>query len=378
VSETPGADQLKPTFDFAQSPFLVLWELTRACALACRHCRAEAVPEANQYELSLTECCQLLAELKKFGHPLIVLTGGDPARRRDLFEIIAEGRRQGLKIAMTPSATPTMTPGLVKMLKHAGLERLAISLDASSRESHDDFRRVSGSYDMTLAIVNWARKYELPVQINTTITKHNYADFEEMAKLVGRLGAVLWSVFFLVPTGRANRNMQISSRQAEVLLERMAELAASGEFDIKSTAAPHFRRVLLQKEVRRGQAIRQLYDGAALQTIDSNLNVGELRSYQSVNDGKGLIFISDVGDIQPSGFLPLVAGNVRRDSIVDVYRNSSLFTQLRCSQAIKGKCGFCRYRDLCGGSRARAYALTNDYMQSDPLCSYVEKQRCVN
>lgn len=365
---------MKPDLDFCHSPFLVLWELTRACALACRHCRAEAVPEANPYELSLSECCQLLAELKKFGHPLIVLTGGDPARRPDLFEIIAEARRQGLKIAMTPSATPTTTQSVVRKLKDAGLERLAISLDAASRESHDDFRRVPGSYDTTLDIVNWARELDLPVQINTTITRHNYADFEAMADLVGKLGAVLWSVFFLVPVGRANQKMQISAQQAESLLMRMAELSAAGNFDVKSTAAPHFRRVLLQRETL--PATQPNYQATDLKTIPPTLKLGALRSYQSVNDGKGLAFISDVGDIQPSGFLPLVAGNVRQDSVVDVYRNSSLFKQLRTANELKGKCGFCRYRSLCGGSRARAYALTKDYMQSDPLCQYVEKQRC--
>ncbi len=363
---------MPPVFDFDKAPFLILWELTRACALACKHCRAEAMPDAAEGELTLDECKKVLGEIKQFGNPLIVLTGGDPARRKDLFEIIAEARRLGLKVAMTPSATPTTTRETIARLKKAGLERLAISLDAPDIDSHDDFRQVAGSYDWTLSIIGWAREFDLPVQINTTVTKHNYHQFDEMAELVASLGAVLWSVFFLVPVGRASERMQITAAEAESALIRMAKLADQGKIDVKSTAAPHFRRVLLQRTCEKtGPPAPAM--SRQMGSLPERLRLGALRSYQSVNDGKGLLFISHIGEILPSGFLPVCAGNVREQSLVDMYQNSDVFRQLRDSEQLKGKCGVCRYRQVCGGSRARAFAASGDYMESDPLCLYVEK-----
>jgi len=354
-----------------QAPFLVLWELTRACQLACRHCRAEANCERSRSELTLEECAGVLDDLTGFGEhrPLIVLTGGDPAERPDLLEIIQECRHRGFSVAMTPSGTPRVTRELVRELKANGLERLAISLDAPTRQRHDSFRNVDGSFDWSRRILDWAKDEGLPVQINTTVCRANYSHFNEMAEMVEKIGAVLWSVFFLVPVGRAENSLQITSLEAERIMIRMAELSGKASFDIKSTACPQFRRVLM----RRQKAVNP-QDGQGLAVIDKSLRLGRLRSYGAINDGLGLLFISHNGGLMPSGFLPLEAGNARRDSIVEVYRKSQLFRTLRDRSLLKGKCGSCDFKDICGGSRARAYASTGDYLDEDPLCLYKSKE----
>lgn len=351
---------------FDEAPYLILWELTRACALACKHCRAEAIRKRSERELSFEECAQVLDELSRFGRPLIVLTGGDPVWRPDLFQIVREAHRRGFTVAITPSATPRTTKNVLKELKESGIARVAVSLDGPDPLTHDSFRGVTGSFKWTHDIVGWARELDIPLQINTTIWRGNSHMFDRFAHLVGQLGAVLWSVFFLVPTGRAQSDMQIDAAEAEEILGKMAKLAADGQFDVKATAAPHFRRVLLeQQESSDG-------NGEQLSSLRPSMKIGALRAYQSVNDGKGIMFISHTGDIYPSGFLPLSAGNVRDGSLVDVYRCHPLFTALRDANLLKGKCGECKYKSVCGGSRARAFGESGDYLAEDSLCAYQE------
>ncbi|MFN8657395.1 MAG: TIGR04053 family radical SAM/SPASM domain-containing protein [Candidatus Obscuribacterales bacterium] len=353
--------------DFAQAPYLVLWELTRACNLACRHCRARAIRHRSPEELSLENCRRLLDDLTQFGRPLLVLTGGDPVQRDDLFEIINEARQRGFPVAITPSATPITTRSVVERLKESGVERLAVSLDGPTALVHDRFRGVPGSYDMTLNIITWATAAQLPVQINTTIWNGNVGCFDQMVATVANLEAVLWSLFFLVPTGRAHVDMQISPQEAEAIMLSMAQLSTTAKFDVKATAAPHFRRVLIEY-------VSQMSPDADhnLGNLSPGMRLGALRAYRSVNDGKGVIFISHTGDIYPSGFLPLVSGNVKTASIVEVYRTHPLFLALRDASLLRGKCRACRYKSICGGSRARAYGQTQDYLAADPLCAYVD------
>lgn len=352
--------------DFDQSPYLVLWELTRACALQCKHCRAEAICKRDSSELTLEDIARTLDDLQQMGKLIIVLTGGDPAERPDLLEIIDEMRRREFTVAVTPSATPSMSFELVRSLKTHGVERLAVSLDGPNAASHDLSRGVPGSFSITENIVRWAHECSLPVQINTTISNFNKDRFREMADTVERFHAVLWSVFFLVPTGRASQSMQITAKESEHILQEMTSLAVTADMDIKSTAAPHFRRVLIQNL----QEKREEYSPAQLAP---HLRLGALRSYQSVNDGKGIMFISHTGDVYPSGFLPLSAGNVRIESATEIYRNSELFKELRNPALLTGKCGVCRYKAVCGGSRARAFAYYGDYLGEDPLCVYDER-----
>lgn len=342
--------------DFGRAPYLVIWETTRACALKCVHCRAEAMDHRSPGELSTEQALELLEEIRRFGSPLVVLTGGDPMRRDDIYDLVEYGTWLGLTLSLTPSATPEMTREKVFRLKACGLKRLAVSLDGSSPEIHDAFRGTPGSYGWTLDIVRWAREAGLPVQINTTVTRYNVSDMPRIAEGIENWGMVLWSVFLLVPVGRGRAQDLIPAEEVERLFRWLAELSGTASFDIKSTEAPHYRRVLLQTQGAR-PAARSL--------------CGIGRARRGVNDGKGFVFVSHTGEIFPSGFLPVSAGNVKADSLVRVYRNAPLFLELRDASLLKGKCGACEFKNLCGGSRARAFAVHGDYLASDPFCAYV-------
>ena len=343
--------------DFDQNPFIVIWETTRSCALKCSHCRAEAMDRRSPDELTSKEAFNLLKEIRLFGHPLVVLTGGDPLRRPDIVDIVKRGSELGLSMALTPSGTPEVTLEKLNELKENGLARLAVSLDGSSAQIHDHFRQVAGSFQWTLNIIQWANQIGLPVQINTTITKHNLEDVDAIVDLLQTLNIVLWSVFFLVPVGRGKVEAEVSAIDYEKVFHKMVDLSMRCSFDIKSTEAPHFRRVVLQR--------RKAADGARFRISATSLS--------GVNDGKGFVFISHTGEIFPSGFLPLSAGNVKINSLVEIYRHSMIFKTIRDYSQLKGKCGICEYRSVCGGSRARAFAITGDMMASDPFCVYVPK-----
>jgi len=348
-----------PSAVFDQAPFLAIWETTRACDLACKHCRASAVAERAADELTTREGMRLLDDVRSMGTPVVVLTGGDPAKRPDLVELVRYGNSIGLRMALTPSATPLVTQGLLEQLREAGLARLAVSLDALYSHTHDAFRGVAGSYDRTLDILQAAHGLGLTTQVNTTVSRTNVDDLEAIAEFVAAWEIELWSVFLVVPTGRARPDDVISAAEVESVLERLAALLPVMPFDIKTTAAPHFRRVLLQQHAPRGD-IAGLADGIG-------------RAPRSVNDGCGLVFVSHRGEVYPSGFLPLSCGNVRTHSLTEIYRENPLMRQLRSVDALEGKCGVCEFRRVCGGSRARAYAVTGSVMAAEPACAYVPR-----
>ncbi|MCC7382258.1 MAG: TIGR04053 family radical SAM/SPASM domain-containing protein [Deltaproteobacteria bacterium] len=367
-SSPRAADPLRrkaPPAGFDQAPFLAIWEVTQACDLACAHCRACATTGRDPEELTTAEGKRLLAQIAAMGTPLAVLTGGDPAKRPDLVELVEHGVHCGLTMAVTPSGTPLLTRDLVVQLKAAGLSRLAVSVDGADAATHDAFRGVAGSFAQSLRILRDAREIGLEVQVNTTAGPHNRGTIGAMADLVARVGAALWSVFLVVPTGRAGRSLLFGPAEIEQILGQLADVAASAPFDVKTTAAPHFRRVLLERRAGRG-AIGVLSD------VDE---AGLVRGPRGINDGSGFVFVSNRGEIFPSGFLPLRAGDVRADNIADVYRRHPLFTALRDADALGGKCGVCPFRRVCGGSRARAFALTGDYLAEDPLCAYEPRGR---
>jgi AdoMet-dependent heme synthase len=357
--------------DFSQAPYLVIWETTRSCDLACRHCRAEAVTTRHPLELTTAEAKRMMDDVRRFGRPLFVLTGGDPLKRPDVVELVEYGTSIGLRMAMTPSGTPLMTEPVLRELRAAGLSRLAISLDGSTAAIHDTFRGVAGSYDCTLAMLRAARDIGLTTQVNTTVSRYNLDDFDALSRLMVDLGITLWSVFFLVPTGRAQAGDVASADEFEHVFHRMYDLSKTAPFDIKSTAAPQYRRVILQRQVAERRAGDRTEAPAPVTAgVGFSLADGVGRS-RGVNDGDGFLFISHVGALCPSGFLPVAAGNVRRDDLVDVYRNAPVFRALRDRSSLRGKCGVCEYRDVCGGSRARAWAVTGDMLESDPFCAHV-------
>ena len=347
--------------DFDRAPFIVIWEVTRACALACLHCRADAIPRRNPLELTTLEGCHLIDRVRSFGDPppLFALTGGDPMRRPDLVALVKHAVSVGLTAALTPSATAAVTKKRLAELRDAGLSRLAVSLDGPDRETHDAFRRVRGSYDWTMRIIEGATDLGIPLQINSTIGRLTYPHLRAMAARMREFPVVLWAVFFLIATGRGAALEQVSPEECEEVLQFLYDLAPTVPFGIKTTEAPHFHRVMLQ---RQGPG-----DIGSESAPRRNM---ALRSSRSVTDGNGFLFIDHVGQVCPSGFLPLTCGNVRKDSLVDVYREHELFRRLRDHNALEGKCGRCEYRHVCGGSRARAYFATGSPCGSDPLCIY--------
>lgn len=362
------------TLDFSRNPFIVIWEMTRSCALRCVHCRAEAQEARHPEELTSAQAKALLHEIRLFGEPLVVLTGGDPMKRPDVFALIRHAAEIGLRVAVTPSGTGEMTFEKVKMLKDSGCARLAVSLDGSTREIHDGFRKVQGSFDWTMDIIRWAGEAGLPVQINTTITKHNLQDIDRLCGLLKSLNIVLWSVFFLVPVGRGRLEDEVRGRDYERIFDKMHKLSLEASFDIKSTEAPHYRRFVIQrKKQTAAPGDEGLREGSFTWIHSSRQSPEFLRSGKGVNDGNGFVFISHTGEIFPSGFLPMSAGNVKRDSLVNVYRHSDVFKKLRDYDLLKGKCGVCEYKSVCGGSRSRAYAVHGDLMASEPFCVHVPK-----
>lgn len=360
----PQGYNSNPALHFEQRPFVVIWETTQACDLACVHCRACAQPVRNSLELSTAEGKRLIDEVAALKAPVFVLTGGDPLKRPDIFELVEYSTKQGIRTSLTPSATPLLTQAAILRLKRCGLARLAISLDGPAAHIHDAFRRVPGSYEWTLQAVRRAREIGLPVQINTTITRHNLPYLDSIILLLEQLDIVLWSVFFLVPTGRGSRVDVISGEEFEQVFEKLYETSRRVKFDIKSTEAQHYRRFLLQRRTedkRRG-------NGCSVPTLETSSPDGIGRAPRGINDGKGFVFISHLGEVFPSGFLPVSAGNVRRRSLADLYSESPLFVSLRDTANLKGKCGVCEFREICGGSRARAYALTGDMFAEEPCC----------
>ncbi|EMA22145.1 radical SAM protein [Haloarcula argentinensis] len=341
---------MRGKLDLDEQPLVLIWEVTQACELACKHCRADAQPRRHPDELSTAEGKALLDEAREFGDgQLVVLSGGDPLAREDLPELVDYGTEQGLRMTLTPSGTNSITRDRLVELDDAGLRRLALSIDGGDSESHDTFRGESGSFEATMEAAEAARDLDIPLQINTTVCAETVEQLPAIRDLVADLDAVLWSVFFLVPVGRGRVLTPIDPERAERVLSWLHEVSEEASFGLKTTEAPHYRRVAMQKQD----------EGAS-----------GLKRRMGIRAGKGFAFVSHTGEVFPSGFLPKSAGNVREESVVDIYRESSLFQQLRDDDALTGKCGACRYRTVCGGSRSRAYATTGYPLAADPLCDY--------
>ncbi|QIB79189.1 TIGR04053 family radical SAM/SPASM domain-containing protein [Haloferax volcanii] len=344
------------SIDTSRRPFVLIWEVTQACDLACDHCRADATPARHPDELTTAEGKRLLDQAREFGPgQLVVLSGGDPLARSDLVELVEYGTDLGLRMTLTPSGTSSLTPETVADLADAGVRRMALSLDGATAASHDAFRGEDGSFDQTVAAARAAREAGLPLQINTTVCAQTVDELPALCDLVADLGAVLWSVFFLVPVGRGRVLDPISPERAERVMEWLTEVSEDAPFGVKTTEAPHYRRVAIQRR-------RDASDAPPTDGIGRRLGI---------TAGDGFAFVSHTGDLFPSGFLPATAGNVRDGGLVERYRESDLFRSLRDRDALGGKCGACEFRHVCGGSRSRAYAHTGDPLASDPLCGYV-------
>jgi radical SAM protein len=369
--------------NFDETPFLAIWEVTQSCDLACKHCRAAAQPLAHPDELTNAEGKALIDQIAAMHIPIFVFTGGDPMKRKDVFELIRYAADKGVHVALTPSATPLLTRDAIFKFKEAGLVRLGISLDGSTPEIHDNFRGLPGAYARTIQAIEWANEAGIPIQVHTTISRHNAQDLDNLCALFERLAIVMWNVFFLVPVGRGQLDDLLSGEEFEQVFAKIYELSLRVNFQIKTTEAMHYRRYLLQHNLQERQIGHghpgSLKTGAAPQAYEPGEPTANAQTRTSnwttrrVNDGKGFLFISHVGNVYPSGFLPIHAGNVRETPLAEIYRNAPIFKSLRDTSKLEGKCGACEYKEICGGSRARAYALTGDPLASEPCCIYQPK-----
>ncbi len=366
-----------PNFDLA--PILLFWETTRACDLACRHCRAEAIPEPLPGELSPEEGRRLVDELPGFGArpPVLIFTGGDPFKRRDLFDLAARARSLGLPIGFAPSVTPLLTPDAVGRMRALGARMVSISLDGARPRTHEDIRGVPGHFARTLDAVRLLVGEGIPVQINTTVMRRNVEEMADVAAIVASLGAQVWEVFFLIRVGRGMDLEELSPEENEDVAHLLFDASRYG-FVVRTVEGPFFRRVVAwrREEAPEDDAARRFGLGPLYGRLAGRLRralgepTGPSRA-QSVGtrDGKGVLFVAHNGEVYPSGFLPLRVGSVREGSIVDIYRFSPILRAIRKAQ-FSGRCGACEFRDSCGGSRARAYAASADVLAEDPACAY--------
>jgi radical SAM protein len=351
--------------DFGRSPLIVFYEVTQACDLVCNHCRACAHATAHPHELATEQSLQLIDQVAEFpSPPLLVLTGGDPFKRADIFTLIEHASRRFLDVSITPSATPLVTPRAVARLRLAGISRLAISIDGADAQTHDAIRGVGGSFYRSLEILGEARAAGISTQVNTTLTPANVGQIDRIAAMLARQHIAMWSVFFLVPVGRANHLRRLSADQCEKAFNCLWRQSQQQTYAIKTTEAPHYRRFLIQHRQE-------------LKTTERGRNARPGYVPLGVNDGNGIMFISHKGDIYPSGFMPLLCGRLPVDHLVGVYQDSPIFRELRDPHLLEGKCKACEFRRVCGGSRARAYAVTGNPFAEEPDCAYVPQAFCV-
>ncbi|HYF74902.1 MAG TPA: TIGR04053 family radical SAM/SPASM domain-containing protein [Nocardioides sp.] len=358
--------------DPADRPLITIWEVTRACALVCRHCRADAQTRAHPRQLTTEQGKALLEDIAGFGrpYPIVVLTGGDPFERPDLPELVRYGTSLGLHVALSPSVTPRLTPDVLAELRAAGAVAVSLSLDGAVAATHDSFRGVPGVFDDTLRAAHWVTEAGFRLQVNTTVTQANVGELPAVLRTVVELGASLWSVFFLVPTGRGSALRPLTAAGVEDVLHWMHDV--SDLVAVKATEAPHYRRVALQRARGDQAELGALYD--QLTAATTTLRQGRAEQLRrprppiDVNSGRGFAFIDHLGDVYPSGFLPQRCGNVTEQGFRELYRTHPLLRSLRDPATFQGACGTCEFRDVCGGSRSHAYAVTGDVLGSDPTC----------
>ncbi len=337
---------------------LVAWEVTRSCNLSCVHCRASADKGPYEGELDTERAKQILDEITLTGSPIIILTGGEPLLRDDVFELARYGTDLGLRMVMATNGT-LLTPDLVENMKESGIKRVSISLDGENAQKHDAFRKVEGAFDASLKGISLLKKSGLDFQINTTVTRHNADDIDKILQMAVDLGAVAHHIFLLVPTGRAKDmvNQEIDSQKYEKLLHWFYGMRNKTPLHLKATCAPHYYRILRQEAHKKGEKIDFKTYGLDAVT-------------RGCLGGTAFCFISHDGIVQPCGYLELNCGDLKESSFDVIWKESKIFNELRDFSSYKGKCGRCEYRKFCGGCRARAYESTGDYLEEEPLCAY--------
>ena len=337
---------------------LVAWELTRRCNLNCVHCRAGSEHGPYPGELDTDKCLQILDEISKVGSPIVILTGGEPLLRDDLFHLAEYGTRIGLRMVMATNGT-LLTPDLVGKIKSSGIKRVSISIDGAEEQQHDRFRNVPGAFKGSLEGIDQLKNGGVEFQINTTVARHNLKDVEQILKLAVELGAVAHHLFLLVPTGRARSmvSQEIDAVQYEKLLHWFYRMRDKVPLHLKATCAPHYYRILRQEAARNGEKVDFATYGLDAVT-------------RGCLGGTSFCFISNQGVVQPCGYLEKDCGDLKEDSFQVVWEESKVFKQLRDFALYEGKCGRCEYISFCGGCRARAFEATGNFMAEEPLCVY--------
>jgi AdoMet-dependent heme synthase len=348
-----------PGFVYAQAPRNVYWEMTIACGLACQHCRASAIDCRDPGELTTDEAKKLMADVREMGS-MLVLTGGDPLERPDVFELLAYAKDIGLRVAITPAVTPKLDRGIMQRLASLGVAAVGVSLDGPNAELHDGFRNVPGTFARSMDALRWAREFELPVQVNTTVTAHTLPHLQAMYELLRDEASPpvkRWSLFMLVPMGRGNQLATPTAAEVEEMFAWVYGISKQAPFRVGTTEAPHYRRFWIQ---------RQLAEGVEPEAVNAR---GRAMAF-GIRDGNGVVFVSHRGEVYPAGFLPHpLVGNVRDKSIAELYRSEPL-QRLRDPDNLTARCGRCDFKYACGGSRARAFSMTGDAFGEDPLCAH--------
>lgn len=375
----------QPVYDLNERPFIVVWETTQACDLACRHCRMGVNDEHDPMILSTEEAQQLMEQVLAFGkpRPIFIMTGGDPFKRADLFDLIRYGNEHGVLVAVSPSGTPLLNDTNIRRLKADGARAISLSIDGSNAQIHDDFRRVPGVFDQTVKGWKLAREIGLKVQINTTVTRYNLFDLPNIFALAHDIGAMTWALFFLVPTGRALSEDEISPEDYEAVMNFLYD--ASKYISAKTVEGHHYKRIVVQRAAMEAQGINPADYIHLNETyyrlkehLDAIVREKKLpppadrirRAPMHINSGNGFVFVSQRGDVYPCGYLPIRVGNVREQSLVDIYRDNLTMRSLRDRSQLKGRCGTCEFYSLCSGSRSRAYAMSGDVLEEEQYCIY--------
>ena len=337
---------------------IVAWEVTRSCNLSCVHCRASSQFGPYPQELDTIQAKKVLDQIREVGQPIIILTGGEPLLRKDIFTLAEYGTRKGLRMVMGTNGT-LITPDIAKKIEKSGIKRVSISFDGSTRQSHDTFRQVEGAFDRAIQGVAYLKERGIEFQINTTITKYNLFELEDIFKFVVELGAIAHHIFLLVPTGRAQDmvNKELNAKEYEDTLHWFYQQHDKTTIQLKATCAPQYYRIMRQEAHRKGERVNRETYGLDAVT-------------RGCLAGTSYCFISHEGIIQPCGYLEVNSGNLKESTFPDIWMNSSVFADLRDFSKYKGKCGRCEYITVCGGCRARAYALSGNYLSEEPLCAY--------
>jgi heme b synthase len=340
------------------SPRLVAWEVTRSCNLHCVHCRASSEKGPYPGEIGTGKAMEILDHIALTGKPIVILTGGEPLLRKDIFDLARHGAGLGLRMVMATNGT-LLTGSIAKEIKDAGIQRISISLDGADAASHDRFRQVKGAFESSLKGIDILKKSGIEFQINTTVTRHNRDKIHEILNLAVRLGAVAHHIFLLVPTGRAKdmADQEIDAEEYESLLHWFYDMRDKTPLHLKATCAPHYYRILRQKAHEKGEKVDFEHYGLDAMT-------------RGCLGGTSFCFISHEGIIQPCGYLELNCGDLKKNTFEEIWHDSEVFKSLRDFSGYKGKCGICEHLRFCGGCRARAYEATGDYMDQEPLCVY--------